>query len=229
MASITGCAAFVLVGVWFVTSGVASAAEIVRPQLLVRTYFGTPVRPADWQAAVLEATSILEVAGIDLQWVDCSTATAVMNANCAIPERRNEVVIRVVRGRTPMRREQPLGESLVVPKTGAGTLATMYLDRIEWLARAGCVSTGILLGRAMAHELGHLVLGTTAHSTRGLMRPIWTRDDLARDRATDWRIPADEGRRMRAAFAVRLNAIASESAHPEPGTPNDAPRTPNRT
>jgi hypothetical protein len=41
------------------------------------------------------------------------------------------------------------------------------------------VSPSVILGHAMAHELGHLLLGTKAHSPGGLMRAHWTREDLA--------------------------------------------------
>ncbi len=42
----------------------------------------------------------------------------------------------------------------------------------EWSHRGG-----ILLGRVVAHELGHVLLETTAHSTRGLMRPVFGVND----------------------------------------------------
>ena len=46
---------------------------------------------------------------------------------------------------------------------------------------------GTLIGRALAHELGHVLLNTTAHSTGGLMRPVFSaKDALSVDtRATD--------------------------------------------
>jgi hypothetical protein len=36
---------------------------------------------------------------------------------------------------------------------------------------------GRALGRALAHELGHYLLQSKAHTPRGLMRPIWSSDD----------------------------------------------------
>jgi hypothetical protein len=48
----------------------------------------------------------------------------------------------------------------------------------EWSHRGG-----ILLGRVVAHELGHVLLETTAHSKRGLMRPVFSVNDaLSADR-----------------------------------------------
>jgi hypothetical protein len=37
----------------------------------------------------------------------------------------------------------------------------------------------VILGHGMAHELGHLLLGTNSHSSSGLMRAHWTGEDLA--------------------------------------------------
>ena len=39
-----------------------------------------------------------------------------------------------------------------------------------------------LLGHVIAHEMGHLLLPSGAHSAAGLMRPIW---DLAQVQAAD--------------------------------------------
>jgi hypothetical protein len=36
---------------------------------------------------------------------------------------------------------------------------------------------GTLIGRALAHELGHVLLSTLEHSTSGLMRPVFTAKD----------------------------------------------------
>ena len=54
------------------------------------------------------------------------------------------------------------------------------VDRIDALARQAGVDPGMLLGRAVAHEIGHLILGTTKHAKSGLMRATWKTDELRR-------------------------------------------------
>ena len=49
-------------------------------------------------------------------------------------------------------------------------IATVVYSRVEQTARDGGGRTGVLLGHAIAHELGHLLLGDTQHSAAGLMR-----------------------------------------------------------
>jgi len=44
--------------------------------------------------------------------------------------------------------------------------------------RAG-IDPGALLGRALAHEVGHLLLRSPGHSPGGLMRAVWTDEELA--------------------------------------------------
>ena len=51
-----------------------------------------------------------------------------------------------------------------------GVLATIFVDSVELIASLSEIDATLLLGRAIAHELGHLLLGTNAHSVRGLMR-----------------------------------------------------------
>ena len=51
-------------------------------------------------------------------------------------------------------------------------------------AAGGDALAARLLGRALAHEVGHYLLGTRDHAPRGLMRPAFTvRDVLAGDRS----------------------------------------------
>ena len=60
-----------------------------------------------------------------------------------------------------------------------------------------------LLGLAMAHELGHLLMGTNEHAARGLMRAIWTRTELQRNAAEDWMFSETEMEAMRRAARLR--------------------------
>jgi hypothetical protein len=86
----------------------------------------------------------------------------------------------------------------------AGTLATVYADRVTKLAELSGADPGQLLGRAIAHEIGHLLLGTTRHADRGLMRGVWTSVELHRDRAWDWSLSREDVARMRRGLVARL-------------------------
>ena len=56
----------------------------------------------------------------------------------------------------------------------------MFYDSVEKLHQDWHVSLSRILGNTMAHEVGHLLLGTNAHSQMGIMRPKWQGQELRR-------------------------------------------------
>jgi hypothetical protein len=72
----------------------------------------------------------------------------------------------------------------VDPQTRRGSLATLYVNRVFDLAAACGVDGGTLLGRAMAHELAHLLLGSPRHSSTWLMGPHWPADMVRQARTS---------------------------------------------
>lgn len=127
-----------------------------------------------------------------------------------------EVAVRIVRGVTAPRTSAPrtahqhdlsLGYSLIDPETRGGALATIYLDRVEWVAWNSGADPRVVLGRAIAHEIGHLLLGSNKHAGAGLMRAVWSRQALERDHAADWLFTIGEGEAMLRPLARRTPAI----------------------
>ena len=78
------------------------------------------------------------------------------------------------RGRTPSPRSTPR-PSLSAPAATAPGSAT-------------------LVGRVSAHEIGHLLLGTNAHATHGLMRASW---DVTRIDRGDWDFTVEDATAIR--------------------------------
>jgi hypothetical protein len=75
---------------------------------------------------------------------------------------------------------------------------------VTGLARSCQVDVRVVLGRAIAHEIGHLLLGTNGHAPTGLMREIWSRETLQRGRTHDWVFTASDSQAMRDAVRTRL-------------------------
>jgi hypothetical protein len=96
-----------------------------------------------------------------------------------------------------------LGYLLVDALQHRGYLSTVYADRVEMLAAHADVNSTTLLGRTIAHEIGHLLLGTVIHSDRGLMRPFWNRAELKSNKRVDWSFSGREATLMRQALAWR--------------------------
>ena len=170
--------------------------------LAVRVYDSYGVSDQELAAAKATARRIFAGAGVAIQWTSCPCESRVGPA---------ELVIRI--GAAPSTSEPAsLGFSYVDVSQKGGTLATVFADRVKALAAGPRVDEGQLLGRAMAHELGHLLIGTIDHNRAGLMRGRWTMIDLQNDRPWDWIFSRGESARMRQAVVRRSRAPARPAA-----------------
>ncbi len=84
------------------------------------------------------------------------------------------------------RRMHQVAEAMgYAPSSGGegGRIAYVLCDRVEQLSHTRGTDMAVVLGVAVAHELGHLLLPSNVHTTAGLMRKDWTRRDFqnARD------------------------------------------------
>jgi hypothetical protein len=73
-----------------------------------------------------------------------------------------------------------LGESVISPAAEgplAGGTANVFYDRVEHVSFLWDLDPGEILGDAIAHELGHLLLGAR-HSDEGIMKARWSAQDL---------------------------------------------------
>jgi hypothetical protein len=188
------------------SNGSAAVLDVPVTPLIIRIYDAPPLATTETNEALAEAKAILTAAGFAPEWLMCQPQVT-PGGRCALPLSAAELAVRVVTapavsgpiGRTPL----PLGYSLVDVQTQSGALATIYLDRVRWLASAADARVPMLLGRAIVHEIGHLLLGHQAHSRGGVMRAVWTREAIYRSRAADWRFSGQEAQRMREAVTLR--------------------------
>jgi hypothetical protein len=201
---------FVLIAVFAVPSGAtAQASAFNRQTIIVRSYTDAG-SAGDIRDAKRSAAAIVRRADIDVLWLDCTLPDSVeTRERCSLPIDWNEVVLRVVPAvAADTRRDaEDLGFALVVVNERHGSLATVYSDRVAARSRRAGVDAAELLGRVIAHEIGHLLLGTNRHGSRGLMRASWTGADLRRNLATDWLFLNKEGTAMRVALAARARAL----------------------
>jgi hypothetical protein len=68
--------------------------------------------------------------------------------------------------------------SLGVALSEGGIYATIYYPRVDEYAKAGSATHSQILGHAIAHEMGHLLLGPVPHARFGIMRGAWKAEDL---------------------------------------------------
>jgi hypothetical protein len=74
-------------------------------------------------------------------------------------------------------------------------MATIFHEQVRTVARRSGVDDATLLGRAVAHEVGHLLLRAREHSATGIMRGAWSIEELTTERPDDWQFaPTDRDR-----------------------------------
>ena len=166
------------------------AAIVTTLPLVVRVYDAAGVSSDTLERAHVTVAQTLHVVGIEPVWRPCRGNT------CADPPKQDELIVRIVKAEERGSQDL-LGSAMVDVEGRAGTLATIYLDRVEWLAGQARTDSGRLLGRAIAHEIGHLLLGTASHACAGLMRARWLTGELQRDWPLDWMLSDREGAQMR--------------------------------
>ena len=135
----------------------------------------------DQQIALDVASDVFSTISVDVAWTMCEPGM------CLTPSAE---ALKLRLARSPDSGEASsgvLGQALIDARARAGVLATIFIDRTVRLASGLGIDHRTLLGRAIAHELGHLLLGTPAHGA-GLMREIWSRDELQGSRTSDWRL-----------------------------------------
>lgn len=134
--------------------------------MLVETQNLVGVADKTLEAMRERAGRILESASIRSTWV----AMGVPKLHEASQERR--IFVRLVSSRHSFSANRLcLGEALVAD--GGGNLAVVYVDRVRDFAQRYHLPLDLALAYTAVHEVGHLLLGNTAHSRDGVMRAHW--------------------------------------------------------
>jgi hypothetical protein len=191
-------------------------AQSVPYEVVVRMYNTAGWPRQDVAAAQRVAERIYAGAGIRVQWRECRTpggAAAEASDLCTDLLQARELIARLVLGGADTM-PPVFGYALVDSAAKAGTIATLYADRVSAAAARLGVDRATLLGRTLAHELGHLLLGTNAHAPRGLMRARWADAVVRNDVTHDWQFSRREARHMQMALTLRGGRLASTAPPP---------------
>jgi hypothetical protein len=184
--------------------------------LIVRVYDTTDLTAATLMESRQATEDVLRAPNVQVVWRTCPAGRASTTghdagpghavtdqADCERPLDSQELVMRITTAR-PETAPDWLGYSYVDTARRTGTLATVFADRIRSAAGRLGMETGTLMGRAMAHELIHLILGTTAHARTGLMRPDW----MAPPQPNDWLLSRIEAERVQRGLIARTVTVA---------------------
>jgi hypothetical protein len=180
-----------------------AAAAVILDSLVIRVYDNAGVNATERAKAISRADAILSRADLDVAWIECAPRKRGRPSPvCDTPVTGAELVVRLLHASpsddTGVSR-LGLGYALIDATMGTGTIATVFIDRVTRLASDARLDRATLLGRAMAHEIGHLLLGSNEHSDAGIMRDGWTAQQVSSSRAQDWLFLPRQGERLRQA------------------------------
>jgi hypothetical protein len=204
----TRTTAAILAVVLMTSTRTPASSAVIDDSLLVRIYDNAGILASELTSALRTTHDILRRADLIVDWVQCrARRDGPVPAVCDQPLSTSDVVVRLIEGSDKETGERrALGYSLF-DSNGISGFATVYVDRVDWLARRAQYARAPLLGRAIAHEIGHLLLRSNAHTDTGLMREVWTAEQVVRNRREDWTFSPDQNGDIRnARYAAMSNA-----------------------
>jgi hypothetical protein len=148
--------------------------------LTIKVYNQAHVEDAVLRKAKKEAGRIFGELGISTEWLDCPL-TSDQLPNSPVCQQIGFAVLslRIFPRLEPIRggfRKTNMGVALVEEQ--GRVYASVFYQRVVEVVESGRVSTGKVLGHAIAHGIGHLLLGSNSHSMAGLMKARWNEGDL---------------------------------------------------
>lgn len=155
-----------------------------------------------------EIAGIWSPYGVELDWTDAAaSATAAGGLSLeAIVERRiaaPELPDRFLLGRTAVAWDRALTEPIRASfEATESVLALRTLRLGSSVEHVHDRDVARALGRVLAHEIGHVLLGAPYHDRIGLMRAAFNPDELAELGRARFRLPCNEIARLR--FRLRL-------------------------
>ena len=151
--------------------------------LTVLAYIYAPIPRHDLAIAERTASEIFQNVGVKMSWVDCpmTRPAAQLNPACTTPLVPTDIHLNIVPdvGEATRVGKSAWGFAVVTPPPDRGQYAYISYARARGqLLEARELTLGPLLGHGIAHEIGHLLLGTNSHSPSGLMSAHWNAREL---------------------------------------------------
>ena len=179
------------------------------PTIRVRITNYTEATPATVSKAEREAGRILGEAGLNVVWIDCQLKETAANPTdpCQQELQATDIVLRVLPDHARNGVQDGAFGFAVLP-----VLASVYYEHAVSLARSDGAEfeVPIILGCVMAHEIGHLMLGSNSHSDTGIMQGQWERKQVRQLMKGDLHFTAQQSKLIRAEGQTRMSLEATQ-------------------
>ena len=166
----------VWVAVFSTSAVVARTPPDPVPKVVVSLFDDAHVPAGTLAEAQVRASAIFAHAGIELDWLVCAHADPAdfspSRTRCSDLAWPTHLSVRIIpHGRTVA--TDVFGQAFV-DDSGNGVYSNIYYQNLTLSPNHPGIGAGEMLGYVLAHEIGHLLLGTNSHSHDGLMQATWT-------------------------------------------------------
>jgi hypothetical protein len=177
---------------WGLPENIASKST----QLTVAVYNDADVPPEVLHRAEERAASIFARADFDLVWVHCLRANPEDALTCKQTDLPGHLALRIVPDAARSTTDTVFGVAFL-SRDGTGKYCDVFWKRAKDLSAVSNLDLGSILGSVMAHEMGHLLLGSKAHAVSGIMRGRWEGEERRRIAMGTLLFTPQQAKRMR--------------------------------
>lgn len=176
-------------------------------QITIRIHNYAQVESGDLIKAERIAHDILQKAGVEAVWLECSgDQIPPKEPPCQTPMGPTDLTLNMLPRSMSDRfhlRADAFGVALEDAEGGLAFRAWIFCDLVKDAAAQGRLTRSVLLGTVIAHELGHLLLSTNSHSAFGLMQANWSGKELLAVEHRAMYFSSSERKRIRQAMMSR--------------------------
>lgn len=185
------------------------------PTITVKIYNYSQASPGILIGAEREAGRIFSAAGLQAVWLECPVGPLPPGplGPCEKAPEASDIRLRILAAPVQDKFQDTFFGFAVHP-----VFASVYY---EYAARRAKTDNAefeapIILGCAIAHELGHLLLGTNSHSGEGIMQPRWESNQFRRLTMGTLLFTTEQSKVMRVAARTRSErqSLVSTSSTP---------------
>ncbi len=166
-----------------------------------------------------EAARVLGRAGIETKWIRCAIPGSEIETSpiCDSQRTPTDIFVKILprkMARQLMKHHSEFGLAFTAEGEGFGSNVSIFYHRVDELAESRQASRSLLLGHFIAHEIGHLLLGSNSHSRSGIMHVPWNRSRLERASRGTLLFTEKQAERMLQQVSKRVAAVPNAAAAP---------------
>lgn len=186
-----------------------SALATENPQLVVYVYNDAQASLETLTSAEQHAGRIFSKAGLDITWRNCPCSDETFGSG---ENTGPSVLVLHVTTHIAATTSDPTFGVAFLDENGVGRYADIFWQKVQQFQQGSQANLAAILGSVMAHEMGHLLLGSNAHAIGGIMQPRWNAPELRRIAMGTFLFLPEQVQRMHARVS-RATLIATQE-HP---------------